>query len=105
MAAARGPRKRPPVGSLVLRAGSSVYVINTAALEYSASAGGESPGGAQGPQRGPEARDRHRQEGDLVAGAPDCRKCRRRRLDRGWEDPGKRHVRVWVRRAERRVRQ
>ena len=56
-------------------------------------------------QRGPEARRRHRAQGDPVAGAPDCDQCRRRRLGRGRQDPRKGSVQLRLRRAGRRIRQ
>ena len=56
-------------------------------------------------QRGPEARRRHRPQGDPDSGAPDRDQCRRRRLGRGRQDPGEGSVQLRLRRADRRIRQ
>ena len=51
-------------------------------------------GEAQSPQRRSANRHRNRQEGALLAGAPDRDQRRRGWLDRRWQDPGKGHLRL-----------
>ena len=56
-------------------------------------------------QRRPEARRRHRPQGDPGSGASDRDQCRRRRLGHRRQDPREGSVQLRLRRAGRRVRQ
>src|SRR6201991_1640460 len=63
------------------------------------------PQAAPHAERRPEDRRRDRPQGHPGSGPPDCHQCRRGRLGRSRQDPGKGPIRLRLRRPERRVRE